>query len=985
MNTIKEKLLQKSNLWHVGAISLFLLISIIFYYPALQGKAVEQHDVKQWVGMSQEIKDYVEHEGQIGWTNAMFSGMPATQIRMSYPGRAVTIFLKDAYSLWLPRPISLMFIYLLSFYIMALSFKVKPYIAIIGALAFGLSAHNAVIIGAGHITKAMAIGFAPLLIAGFNYVYRWKNWILGAGLATLFMSFELQSNHVQITYYMAFILLALGIVEIIKTATSKEADWTKFGRSTAAILVAYSVAGLINYGNLTGTSEYAEYTTRGGTELTINPDGSSNAEDKTEGLDKSYITEYSMGKLESFSLLVPNFKGGESIQIGMNESNESYYKEVNSRYKDFVKGNSQYWGDQRFVSGPVYIGIVVVFLAFLALVYSSDKRKWAFLGAAILALMLSWGSNLMGFTEFFLDYLPGYNKFRAVTIVLAVVQLALPVLAVIFLTLIDKSKEKIVENMTPLYVVSGIFGFFLLVFLAMPTAFNSFYSVAELDMLETVTDSAYLEAFDELEATRISIFRADVLRSLAFLIGAFGIIFMFVKNVINNYLFSGLLVVLILLDLGLVSKRYLNNEKKGKNYVEWVDDWKQIYAYEAQAGETAIYNLEVESSPEVEAVIQSRVDSAKATFDKDMSSGEKNRIVEWVKYRTLNRNTHFRVREYGNPWNSTQCSYFFKSVGGYHGAKLGRYQDLISFHLGANNPSVADMLNVKYSYALETDQNGRPTGGTRFIGQNMTALGNAWLVKNVETVETADEEILALKSSYSANLTPGTVYPILLNGKQITTTEKVDAYDRVAFAYSFVQDTMTIQDTIDLRIPFESLSEQEISQVPDGQGGLTWYPSAMLDSMMSQMEIIKVSSAGRNGFDPKTTAVMHTDFASKLSQESYSGVGEVALESYHPDKMTYSYNATEPQLVVFSEVYYPIGWRASIEDDHAEILRVNYALRALEVPSGKHTITFAYKLPSFERSGTIAWAGTILLLAILAFGMFKLDLSDEVKNSPDEV
>lgn len=985
MNKIKEKLLQKSNLWHVGAVGLFLMISIIFYYPALQGQTVKQHDVTQWVGMSQEIKDYVQTEGQVGWTNAMFSGMPATQIRMNYPGRAVTVFLKDAYSLWLPRPISLMFIYLLSFYIMALSFKVKPYIAIIGALAFGLSAHNAVIIGAGHITKAMAIGFAPLLIAGFNYVYRWKNWVLGAGLAALFMSFELQSNHVQITYYMAFILLALGIVEIIRTATDKDGDWVKFGRSTAGILVAYGIAALINYGNLTGTQEYAEYTTRGGSELTINPDGSSNEEDKTDGLDKSYITEYSMGKMESFSLFVPNFKGGESVAIGQNEANEAYYKEVNSRYKDFVKGNSQYWGDQRFVSGPVYIGIVVVFLAFLALVYSSDKRKWAFLGAAILALMLSWGSNLMGFTEFFLDYLPGYNKFRAVTIVLAVIQLALPVLAVIFLTMVDKSKDKILANMNPLFIVSGVVGFFLLAFLAMPTAFNSFFSEAELEMLETVTDSDYLKAFDELEATRISIFRADVLRSLAFLIGAFALVFMFVKNVINNYLFSGLLVFLILLDLGLVSKRYLNNEKKGKNFVEWVDDWKQIYAYEAGAGETAIYNAEIASSPEVAATIQEKVDSTKATFTKDMATGEKNRILEWVKYRTLNRITHFRVREYGNPWNSTQCSYFFKSVGGYHGAKLGRYQDLIAFHLGANNPSVADMLNVKYNYALETDQNGRPTGGTRFAGQNVTALGNAWLVKNVETVETPDEEILALKSSYSANLTPGTVYPILLNGQPITSTEKVDAYDRVQFAYSFVQDTMTISDTMELRIPFESLSEQAISQVPDGQGGLTWYPTAMLDSMTKQMEIISVTSGGRIGFDPKNTAIMNTEMAGKLTQDSYSAIGTIELTSYHPDKLTYHFNSTEKQLVVFSEVFYPIGWKAAVDGEHAEILRVNYLLRAMEIPAGEHDIEMVYKLPSFERSGTIAWAGTILLLAILAFGMFKLDVGDDVKNSPDEV
>ncbi|OIQ33059.1 MAG: hypothetical protein BM555_04695 [Crocinitomix sp. MedPE-SWsnd] len=983
VNNLKTSILKKSNWWHVGAIALFVLISIIYFYPALGNQSVKQHDISQWVGSSREIYDYRDTDGQIGWTNSMFSGMPTNQISMEHEGTSVLRFVRNILTFGMPRPISIMMLYLIGFYFLALSFKIKPYVAVLGAIAFALSAHHIIIIEAGHNTKAFAIAFVPFVIAGFNVLFRWKNWILGIGLSALFMSLELWSNHVQITYYMMIPLLALGAVELYR-AIRGENDFMKFGRSTAGLLVAYGIAFLINSGNILGTAEYGEFSTRGGSELTINPDGSSNAEDKTEGLDRSYITEYSLGRTETFSFIVPNFKGGESIAIGDVEANEDNYEDLDRGVKSFVMSNNQYWGDQRIVSGPVYIGIITAFLALLALVYSEEKTKWAYLAAAIIAVLLSWGSNIEWLTNFLVDHLPGYNKFRAVTISLAIVQFALPVLAVLFLTKLFKKREELKENLLPFFIVSGVFGVVLLALLASPTSFNTFFSAAEEDMIAGITDPAYLDAYDDLELTRISIFRDDVLRSFAFLVLAFGTVFLFIKSTANKYLFIGATGILLIMDLGTASKRYLNNEKKGKNYISWEDSWKQNYPYEENAAELAIYNAEVAQDIELDDKINKRLAEVKKGFDKSMDAAEKNRILDYTKYRELNRLTNFRVMDYGNPFNSTYGSYFFKSIGGYHGAKLGRYQDLVSFHLGVGNPAVVDMLNIKHKIRPEYDKETRKKiVGSTYLGNNPTALGNAWFVEETESVTSANDEIQALKSAYTAMVTPGSLYMILFNNEVITTEQKVSPYDNLSFVYSFVQDSVTIQDTIPVQVPFQGLTEQRVSHIPDGQGGLTWYPTEMLDSMMATMEIVNVISAGKEGFDSKTTAIYDEKFKNVISKQSYSGKGTIEMTSYHPDHLIYKSSTSDTELAVFSEIYHPVGWKALIDGKETEIGRVNYVLRALEVPAGEHEIEFIYEIPSRGSYSAMAWTGSIVMILIIGLGLFMAPKFREEKTEEE--
>jgi Bacterial membrane protein YfhO len=1024
MNRLKEKILQKSNLWHVGAILFFIIVASIFFYPAWSGYNVEQGDVTNWVGASQEIKDYRESVGQPGWTNAMFSGMPSTQISMYYPGRNIPFFLRDVYSLWMPRPVSIMFIYFLSFYIMAMSFKMKPLVAILGAVMFGLSSSQIIIIEAGHLTKALAIGFAPLLIAGMIYAYRWKNWILGLGLSSLFMTFELSANHLQITYYMAFVLLALGLVELyrsaspsknnaftiigtlivllgivlsvfshgtmmriglfilpvaiglallIKNATDKK-KLIKFGKVSAGLGLAYGIALIVNMGNIIGTNEYAKFTTRGGTDLTITATGETNDELATSGLDREYITSWSYGKGETFTFIIPNFKGGETMRLGDNDANKNIIKDVPGEGRAFVKGNNQYWGNQPFTSGPVYLGIIVVLLALLGLIYSKDKFRWALLAVTILTVMLSWGKNYMGLTNFFLDNLPGYNKFRAVTIILAVAQLTVPLLGLLFLHRLVSAREKIKENIVPMYIGGGSLAFILLLFMATPSALTNFHSDVEMEQLDGIdlstpqgeqTYDYYSDQYSMLADARASILKKDATRSFAMLVLAFGVILFFVRGAYSKYVMGGILALLVLIDLGGVDKRFLDTKKKGRNYEQWTETWKQQLPYNAGNADLQIFNLEAQANPKLLLA----VDSALNSIDFDgMENKEKSRAIDWTKFRTLNRYTNYRVFDYGNPFNSSYASYFHKSIGGYHGAKLGRYQELIEFHIGNSNPAVLDMLNMKYKIASQRGQTG---WNSQFVGENPSRMGNAWFTKSVKAVETADDEIVALTASMSPTLTIGeTALVIFINGDSVSGKMKVTGTEDVYFMYPTQQaDGSFILDTVRQTLPVQQAEAFDLSLIPGQQPGTwQWAYDEMLDTSIAR--IMTLSAAERTGWDPSLETIVGADFIDQVSQENYSAEGSIEMTSYHPDNLTYKSSSPDQQLAVFSEIHYPLGWKAYVDGEEVPISRVNYTLRAIEIPAGDHIVEFVYNLPSFEKSGTFAWMGSILMLIFIGAGVF---------------
>ncbi len=950
--SIKAHLLQKKNLWHVGAIVLFLAITIGYFSPAFDGYTINQGDVTNWSGAAQEIVDYrVNSDEAVHWTNSMFSGMPGVQISGSSPGMTILDELKDAMNLWLPRPANYLFLYFFGFYILGLTLKIKPSISALGAIAYGLSSYFIIILQAGHNTKAAAIGYAPLVLASFLWAYRSKKMILPLALAALFMAFELRANHLQITYYLGMILVAVGVFELIKAIEQKSIP--NFSKRTVGLIAVYSLAIGLNYGNIKGTLDYAKFTTRGGSELTINPDGSVKEQArKQSGLDTEYITAWSYGVGETFSLIVPNFKGGATGAIG-STNDKDLLKNIDRQYKQNIVGMNQYWGEQPFTSGPVYVGVIVVFLAFLALFYINDKMKWGLLVVTVFTIMLSWGKNYLGFTEFFLEYLPGYNKFRAVTIILFVAELTLPLLAILFLNKLIKKREEIAQNLIPFFAVTGFFVLLLVLFVAMPTAFNDFLTTTELNQLGTIPagqEALYEGLFEELERVRIEIFNADVMRSLIFLILGAGVVFLAIKNKeFAKTILVPVLALLIVFDLLSVDFRYLGKETKGKKgqQAEWKQTWKQEFPVVASAGDKQILEFEL-ADPIIKKDVEEKIVALKKSLKSDkIKGGELSRQLERKQYRTLGRHTNFRVYEQGNPFNSSRTSYFHKSIGGYHGAKLGPYQELIEFHLSNGNQSVLNMLNMKYSLT---------PGGQQAI-PNPKALGNAWFVKAVEEVKTADEEILALVVDNAYNYE-------LFNGYKVSLNGSLDSVLSVKGNETLTISTPLGESLPLIEVPYQASAQQTLGLFNTEQG-LQW---GYFNGFNSQL-VATVSNV-QSGFTPETKAIMQTSFSEKLSSKTFNAQGDIVMTAYHPDHISYTSNSTENQLAIFSEIYINEGWNVYIDGNQVDLLKANYVLRAIEIPAGEHEIEMKYEVNSFRSASMMSMGLTVVILLIFGLGFY---------------
>jgi hypothetical protein len=873
-----------------------------------------------------------------------------------------------------------------------------------------LSSYFIIILEAGHNSKAAAIGIAPLMLAGFIMAYRNKNWILGSGLAALFFALELSMNHIQITYYMLIVMLFLGIVELVRYI--KENRLTEFFKVTGLLVLGYVLAVMVNYGNIFGTAEYAKQTIRGGTELTIKANGESNADIATDGLDREYVTNWSYGIGETFTLMVPNFKGGESIQIGAVEENREILKDVDRRFQNDVAQRAQYFGEQPFTSGPVYPGIIVLFLAVLALVYIKDNYKWALLSATLLAITLSWGKNFVSvlvilpillymvnilldkkkqvvfttivsilflfivatgdafsstsLTNFFLDYVPGYDKLRAVTIILAVVELTLPLLAIIFLQKLVQERDQIKADIKRFYIVSGVFVFILAVFYLAPTAVNDFTTSQELASFEqymgTDQESTVNEFIGELEGARIAVFKSDVGRSIGFLILAVGLVFVFVRANFSKFVFLGGLGFLIFIDLLMVDTRYVNSEDYEKSNSQWTEVYNKKYPFVASDGEKAILSFELQENPS----LADKIDSALTELDnalakeKDVKSKEKQLRKEYVTFRTLNRFTNFRVMDQGNPFNSSTVSYFFKSIGGYHGAKLGRYQDLIEFHISNNNPQVLNMLNMKYRIGQVRDPK---TGAvkTQITKINKAAMGNVWFTPTLQVVNNADEEILAMNAAIEYKIASKGNGKLIVNGNAVD-EEIITSKDQVGIELDGMTEFLPIQD-----IPYDQASKQSLALIIDSTG-LNWVYDSAPDSMFQK--IFAVSKYGEGGWDPSQTTLVDKRYENAFSSTTYSAQGNIEMSSYHPDEMVYTSNSSEKQFAVFSEIYYEDGWKAFVDNEEVPLARVNYVLRGIEVPAGEHTIKLEFKMPSYERSSTIALVGSLMILILIAIGVY---------------
>lgn len=772
-----SKISFKKLLPYLTAIVLFTAIAMVYFYPVMQGYRIKTVDITQHKGMSQEVrahKDKFDEEPL--WVGNMFAGMPSYQISTVRYNGNILDYLHSLMTLGFPYPIGLLFLYLIGFYILLLSLKIDPWLAIVGAIAFAFSSYFIIIIDAGHTSKAFAIAYMPPLLGGIISILRGRL-LIGSLLTAVFMGLELYANHLQITYYLIFVVVVVGVVEMISQI--KNGETSVFFKRAGLVVAAVLLGVLPNLGNILLTYEYSKFSTRSPSELTINPDGSSNENIKSSGLDKDYITRWSYGLQESFSLLLPKVKGGASGAIIGDEEEVNRLRREDPAFFNFMVDQYQkeryivntYWGNQPFTSGPVYLGIIICFLAFLAFFYIKDPLVVGLGLAALLALLLSWGKNFMGFSEFFIDHFPLYNKFRAVSMVLVLVELVVPILAILMLSKLILDKTLISGNRKKFLILSGSFVGVLLLFYMLPDTFFDFLSQKDKDQMTKLVNAqggqsnAIYANFDKIESIRIGVFRDNILSVLKYLLLAIGLLFLYAYNKINKNLLVLGIGGLVLIDLWLVDKEFINNEEKAgasisapDRYLKYEKLSQQKAPYQASAVDYAILQTEMQENAGLKNLIQEEENKVKSVIRRADASE-----IEKARFNTLMRNSHYRVFNTAQKMDEdAKTAYFHKTLGGYHGAKIKKYQEFIDFMLGIEHyqlrqafsqggermvkellpqMSAANMLNAKYIIGLQK------TGDrmSETLIRNEYALGNAWFVKEYDLVSSADDEILAMR------------------------------------------------------------------------------------------------------------------------------------------------------------------------------------------------------------------------------------------------
>ncbi len=669
---------------YVLVVAIFILASIIYFNPVLKGQKIQQSDITQFKGMVKEINDFrADKNTEPYWTGASFSGMPSYQISAYYPNDLVRVL--DQTVRFLPRPADYTFLYFLSFFVLMMALKVNWRLAIFGALSFGFSTYLIIIFGAGHNAKAHAIAYMPLVLAGVLWVFQ-KRYILGFVITSLAMTLEIYTNHPQMTYYLGFCLLIFGIVSFIDAI--KEQKITDFIRHSAIVVVAVLIGIGANSPRLMAMKEYADQSTRGTSELTINPDGSQKV--TSNGLDKSYITEYSYSKLETFNLVIPGFMGGGTVEELDDDS--QFYKLLEQKAgkkvaDQYAKQVLLYWGDQPIVEAPAYIGSVIFFLFFLGIFLVKGRVKQWLVAVTIFSIVMSWGKNFDLLTNFFIDYVPLYNKFRAVSSIQVLAEMCVPILAILglkefFLPNISTADKQEALKKT-LYVFSGL----LVLGLLLAHSFSTF---------EGLRDSQYSQLpglVDAVIADRKSLLLYDSFRSLLLSLLSATVLYVFLKNKLKQVGLIVLLLIFMLFDLISINKKYVNEA-----------DFKPSRKNE-----------------------------------KPFKASEADKII-------LQDTSHFRVGNFTvNPMNDGSTSYFHQSIGGYHAAKMMRYQELFEYQIAKNNRQVLNMLNTKY-FIVDSDK------GIKQAQLNPEANGNAWFVERLKVVNSANEAILALDSVNTKNV-----------------------------------------------------------------------------------------------------------------------------------------------------------------------------------------------------------------------------------------
>ena len=660
---------------HLTVIIFFIITAVLFFSPVLKGKKILQNDIVQYSGMSKELKDYrSNYEKETYWVNNAFSGMPTYQLGAKYPHNYIKKL--DLLIRFLPRPADYLFLYFIGFYFLMLSLKIEYRLAVLGALSFGFSTYLIIIIGAGHNAKAHAISYMPFVLGSIIYVVR-KKYIIGFILTAIFLGLQLTANHFQMTYYLMFIVIVMAIWFVVKCI--KENDRVHLIKTIIVLFTSLVFSLLMNSSNILTTMEYSKESTRGNSSsLTINSDGSPK-ENFSKGLDREYITQWSYGVFESLNLFIPKIVGGGSSE--KLDSNSSFYQLLRkSGYSplesnQIVKNSPTYWGNQPFVEAPAYVGIAVFFLfVFSVFLYRGNHRSWL-LASIILSLLLSFGKNFSFLTDLFINYFPVYDKFRAVSSIQVILELCIPVMAILGLSSLFSDKIMTKSKIRALNFTGMVF-LLILIVLYLIKGFLPFSGISDQYMDETIVEA--------LIEDRKEIYVSQLLKSFIFISIIFSLIFLFIKEKLKKNYFIVSLAIIISTDLILFSKNYVNDE----NFVDAVN---------------------VENPYNLDEVYKSIID--------DKSD-----------YRVLDLTE-----------NSTKPNYFFNSINGYHAAKLGRYNDVMDFYLNKNHLNTLSMLNTKYIIFNQEGEkqifkNEFSSGSAWFVKENINVFDDDQEIKSLDTL-----------------------------------------------------------------------------------------------------------------------------------------------------------------------------------------------------------------------------------------------------------
>ena len=931
----------KKYLLDILAVVMFAVISFVYFMPAdIDGRILYRHDASAGVGAGQERSQFEKKTGEeTRWTNSIFGGMPTYQMAPSYKSGAVLKQASNFYHLWLPENVWYVFAYLLGFYILLRAFDFRQSLAALGSIIWAFSSYFFIIIAAGHIWKVMALAYLPPMIAGIVLAYRGK-YLWGLLVTAIFTAFEVYANHVQMTYYYLFIILFMVIAFLVDAIRKKE--MVRFGKATAVCIAGAAIGICLNLSNLYHTWQYGQETMRGKSELV-----KKNAANQTDsGLDRDYITQWSYGIDETWTLLIPNAKGGASVPLSQSQT---AMEKADPNFMQVYQQLGQYWGDQPGTSGPVYVGAFVMMLFILGLFIVKGPMKWALLAATILSILLSWGRNFMPFTDFFLDYVPMYAKFRTVASILVIAEFTIPLLAMMALKRIVDEPELLAKKMKLVYVSFGLTAGFCALFALMPgTFFSDFVSAGEYHALQQIPEEYRIPLMSNLTEMRQAVFSADCWRSFWIIVIGTAFLFLYKMRKVGAEVMIAGIAILCLVDMWLVNKRYLYDdmfvEQTVRNAPQRMTETDKLILRDKSL-DYRVLNLAsntLQQIPEEYRIplMSNLTEMRQAVFSADcwrsfwiivigtaflflykmrkvgaevMIAGiailclvdmwlvnkrylyddmfveqtvrnAPQRMTETDKLILRDKSLDYRVLNLAsNTFNENETSYYHKSIGGYSAAKLRRYQEMIDAY-------IANEKNKVWNSVAEA-------GGdmTKVKGDSLFPVLNM------------------LNTKY---------FIMPLQAGQTVPVQNLYAYGNAWF--------------VD-KVNYVNNANEEI--------------------------------AGVGKYNLRHEAVADAKFKEQLGQSvPQDDTSIVRLTQYKPNNLVYEVNSNKGGVVVFSEIYYP-GWTATVDGQTAELGRVNYILRALQVKPGKHTVVLDFHPASLRKTETVAYVGYGILVLLIIIGI----------------